>query len=328
MVASFRDAVTRWLDVVLPADLYVRTAIGPGGGDIATLPTQPARGRARGLPGVVRAEAQRVVALPLDPRAAVGGADRAHRSPIRRRTCRSPASSWPCPPAMRSRCTSARPMRRRSTAPRRATTFSLPLPGRPRAPRSSCAASGATTRASPAPSSSIAPTGVRLTGDQRINDLALWLAPGASTGAVEDGLRRLASAARLRRLAARVRGAARDPRDLAAHLRPQLRRHLLAAGGGDRDRPVRHRRELLGAGAGAAQGVRPARRTSASRAARSSPSSPSRARLWTAVGAALGLALGIAVSVVLVQGRQPAELPLDDGRCCCRGRGSLRCALA
>ena len=26
MVASFRDSVTRWLDMVLPADLYVRSA--------------------------------------------------------------------------------------------------------------------------------------------------------------------------------------------------------------------------------------------------------------------------------------------------------------
>jgi hypothetical protein len=31
MVASFRDSVTRWLDVVLPADLYVRTAPAGGG---------------------------------------------------------------------------------------------------------------------------------------------------------------------------------------------------------------------------------------------------------------------------------------------------------
>jgi putative ABC transport system permease protein len=35
----------------------------------------------------------------------------------------------------------------------------------------------------------------RLTGDARINDLALWLQPGASTSAVEAGLRRLASQA-------------------------------------------------------------------------------------------------------------------------------------
>ena len=35
MVASFRDSVTQWLDVVLPADLYVRTAVGSSAGDTA-----------------------------------------------------------------------------------------------------------------------------------------------------------------------------------------------------------------------------------------------------------------------------------------------------
>ena len=40
MVASFRDAVTQWLDTVLPADLYLRAAAGPGGNDVVTLPPQ------------------------------------------------------------------------------------------------------------------------------------------------------------------------------------------------------------------------------------------------------------------------------------------------
>ena len=35
MVASFRDSVTQWLDVVLPADLYVRTALGPSAAETA-----------------------------------------------------------------------------------------------------------------------------------------------------------------------------------------------------------------------------------------------------------------------------------------------------
>ena len=35
MVASFRDSVTQWLDVVLPADLYVRTALGTSAADTA-----------------------------------------------------------------------------------------------------------------------------------------------------------------------------------------------------------------------------------------------------------------------------------------------------
>jgi putative ABC transport system permease protein len=35
MVASFRDSVAHWLDVVLPADLYVRTAVSPNAADTA-----------------------------------------------------------------------------------------------------------------------------------------------------------------------------------------------------------------------------------------------------------------------------------------------------
>ena len=66
MVASFREAVTHWLDVVLPADLYARAAVGPGGGDVATLPPAlPARALA--ITGVQRVEAQRVVAISFDP---------------------------------------------------------------------------------------------------------------------------------------------------------------------------------------------------------------------------------------------------------------------
>jgi len=37
MVASFRDAVSRWLDSVLPADLYVRGAASSAGGDTVFL---------------------------------------------------------------------------------------------------------------------------------------------------------------------------------------------------------------------------------------------------------------------------------------------------
>ena len=73
MVASFRDAVSRWLDIVLPADLYVRVAIGPGGGDLATLPPSLPEAAA-GLPGVRRAEAQRVVRTLARSGAAVGRA--------------------------------------------------------------------------------------------------------------------------------------------------------------------------------------------------------------------------------------------------------------
>jgi putative ABC transport system permease protein len=60
MVASFRLAVTQWLEVVLPADVYVRSV---GGGQVffpAGLPAAVAR-----LPGVVRASTGRSVELSL-----------------------------------------------------------------------------------------------------------------------------------------------------------------------------------------------------------------------------------------------------------------------
>ena len=66
MVASFRDSVTQWLDVVLPADLYVRTALGASAGDTAYL--SPAFVQALGrLPGVARVSTLRTTQLMLDP---------------------------------------------------------------------------------------------------------------------------------------------------------------------------------------------------------------------------------------------------------------------
>jgi len=66
MVASFRDSVTQWLDVVLPADLYVRTAVGSSAGDTAYF--SPAFVQALGtVPGVARISALRTTQLLLDP---------------------------------------------------------------------------------------------------------------------------------------------------------------------------------------------------------------------------------------------------------------------
>jgi len=66
MVASFRDAVTRWLDVVLPADLYVRLASPGVAVETITLPPEFAA-RCAALPGVLRVSAQRVLPLQLAP---------------------------------------------------------------------------------------------------------------------------------------------------------------------------------------------------------------------------------------------------------------------
>ncbi|MCZ8255777.1 MAG: ABC transporter permease, partial [Polaromonas sp.] len=65
MVASFRESVTRWLDVVLPADLYVRTALGTSASDTAYFSPEFVAAL-NGLPGVARVGALRTTPLLLD----------------------------------------------------------------------------------------------------------------------------------------------------------------------------------------------------------------------------------------------------------------------
>jgi putative ABC transport system permease protein len=66
MVASFRQSVTQWLDTVLPAALYVRTAGSASSSDTAFFDPRFAQEAAQ-LPGVARLTAQRTIALALDP---------------------------------------------------------------------------------------------------------------------------------------------------------------------------------------------------------------------------------------------------------------------
>ena len=65
MVASFRDAVTSWLNVVLPADLYARTASSLAAGESAYFTPEFIRAAAA-TPGVSKAATQRVRLLQLD----------------------------------------------------------------------------------------------------------------------------------------------------------------------------------------------------------------------------------------------------------------------
>ncbi|WP_394790980.1 ABC transporter permease [Rhodoferax sp.] len=66
MVASFRDSMTRWLDVVLPADLYVRTSTAGAGSDALTLPPDLVQALAQ-IPGVQRVATLRIRSLLLEP---------------------------------------------------------------------------------------------------------------------------------------------------------------------------------------------------------------------------------------------------------------------
>ena len=65
MVASFRDAVTLWLDVVLPADLYVRTASSTLAGEAAYFTPQFVQ-KVVATPGVARLSTQRTRLLQFD----------------------------------------------------------------------------------------------------------------------------------------------------------------------------------------------------------------------------------------------------------------------
>ncbi|MEP6790416.1 MAG: FtsX-like permease family protein, partial [Ramlibacter sp.] len=66
MVASFRDSVAHWLDVVLPADLYVRTALSTAAGDTAYFTPEFVQAASQ-VPGVRGIATQRIRSLLLDP---------------------------------------------------------------------------------------------------------------------------------------------------------------------------------------------------------------------------------------------------------------------
>ncbi|WP_431099509.1 ABC transporter permease [Polaromonas aquatica] len=65
MVTSFRESVTHWLDIVLPADLYVRTALGTSASDTAYFSPEFVAALGR-LPGVARVGSLRTTQLLLD----------------------------------------------------------------------------------------------------------------------------------------------------------------------------------------------------------------------------------------------------------------------
>ncbi|MGQ2980960.1 MAG: FtsX-like permease family protein, partial [Polaromonas sp.] len=212
MVASFRDSVTHWLDVVLPADLYVRTASNTAASDTVYFSPDFVAALAQ-VPGVERSGSLRVTQLLLDagqPAVALIARD-----------LQDPAGSLPLVgqplpvPAGHIAIYVSEPM----------VDLYGARPGRVFAPISEPfraldhVGQGATainSGATPVPGEA-APVfyvaGVwrdyarqfgaiamdqrdfeRLTGDRRVNDLALWLAPGADAPQVQQAVRALAQA--------------------------------------------------------------------------------------------------------------------------------------
>ena len=190
MVASFRDSVARWLDVVLPADLYLRTAMSSAAADTAWFSPEFVQGVA-GIDGVRRVAAQRTRSLLLDPSLppvallARQIEDAAQTLPLVGTLHAAPAGQIPVyvSEAMVD-LYGARP----------GTVFT---------PLSTAFPSGgsATFFVASVWRDYIRQSGTvamdrrdyeRLTGDRRANELQLWLAPGAAAGPVERAIRDLA----------------------------------------------------------------------------------------------------------------------------------------
>ena len=295
MVGSFRVSVLQWLDTVLPADLYVRSGIGGPGADLASLPPELAPRAAR-LPGVLRAEAQRVTQVQLDPaRPAVA---------LIARTLADPATGLPlvgdllpAPNGEVAAYVSEAMVDLYGAAP--GTRFDLPLPDGTRVrvfvrgvwrdyarQHGAIALQAADYR--------------RLTGDDRSSDIALWLAPGTSAAQVREPLRRLADSLGLDGALLEfaepgaIRTASLRIFDRSFAVTYWLQAVAIAIGlfgiAASFSAQVLARRKEFGLLAHLGCTRRQVLTVVAAECA-----------LWTGVGALLGLVLGLAVSVVLVK---------------------------
>ena len=193
MVASFRDSVTQWLDRVLPADLYVRSAGSLGASDTVYFTPEFVQAASQ-VAGVQRVQAQRVVSLLMDPaRPAVALIARVLDDPARNLPL--VGEPLPVPPGQIGIYVSEAMQDLHGA--RLGTTFT-PL----------VASFEALATALPSQKTTFFVAGVwrdyarqsgaiaidkrifeRLTGDQRANDLALWLDAGVEAIRVQQALR-------------------------------------------------------------------------------------------------------------------------------------------
>ncbi|HVE55070.1 MAG TPA: ABC transporter permease, partial [Ramlibacter sp.] len=212
MVASFRQSVTDWLDVLLPADLYVQTSSSTASGDTAYLTPALVQALAT-VPGVERVSTQRVRHLLLDPaRPAVTLLARpiaaAHRSlPLVGETASVPSGAIPV--YVSEAMVDLHGARRGEPLP----SLVPALGGGPFVVagvwRDYVRQTGAVVMDQA--------DYLRLTGDTRINDVQLWLRDGASAEEVQREVRarvareaggpdlvELASAAEVRSISLRI----------------------------------------------------------------------------------------------------------------------------
>ena len=191
MVASFRDSVGHWLDVVLPADLYLRSGFSAAAADTAWFTPGFVQGVAT-LDGVRRVTAQRVRSLLLEPSLPAVTLlareidDPARTLPLVGSVSPVPAGQIPIyvsEPMVdlygAGPGTVFKPLSAAFAAPARTTsTFFVAGVWRDYARTSGAIAIERRDY-------------VRLTGDERANDLQLWLAPGADAAQVQQSIRAL-----------------------------------------------------------------------------------------------------------------------------------------
>jgi len=285
MVASFRNGVARWLDEVLPADLYLRSAPGAATSDAAYL-TPEFVAAVTHLDGVARMEASRIRALALDPtRPAVSLIARPLADPARQ----LPLLAAPLPerPGEVAVYVSEAMVALYSTRP--GERLVLPGIGEVRV-------RGVWRDYARQFGSVVIDLGDyrRLTGDMRLNDLALWLTAGAAPAAVQRGAEALAPAGTVEfAQTAQLRAWSLQIFDRSFAVTYYLQLLAVAIG-------------LFGIAASfSAQAL--ARRREFGLLAHLGLTRPqivgvvaAEGFTWSVVGAVLGLALGLAVSVVLV----------------------------
>jgi len=295
MVASFRGSVMQWLDAVLPAPLYVRSALGTPGSDAALLPGGFAEAVAA-LPGLARVQPLRASPLQLD-------AARPALTLISRPLGSDPARSLPLVgealPVPEGRTgiyiseavVDLYGLRPGSEWPALALAFQTPerffIAG---VWRDYARQSGAVALDRAA--------WLRLTGDARVSDIALWPADGAAEGAdaaaLQQAIRDLAAPAPVDfASAAAIRERSLRIFDRSFAVTYWLQAVAIAIGlfgvAASFSAQVLARRKEFGLLAHLGLTRRQILAVVAGEGA-----------AWTGVGAAAGLLLGLAVSVVLV----------------------------
>ena len=196
MVASFRESVTQWLNQVLPADLYVRSSGNLGAANTVFFSPDYVQAAAN-LPGVTRLQAQRQVSLLLQPALpAVAVLARELDDPARDLPMVAPPLAVPAGQIgiyVSEAVVDLHGAKVGQVFPELYKAFK-PLAPSDKAHVAIFFVAGV-WRDYARQSGAIAISRAdfeRLTGDQRANDLALWLDDPAQAGQIENALRALA----------------------------------------------------------------------------------------------------------------------------------------